>query len=67
MILVTLASSQKLDTKDNVEAVIFLPVEQIWTSKSSGIMSTAIDYESYGRALFDIRNYCARVQSGLHN
>ena len=54
-ILVTLASSQQLDTKDNVESVIFQPVEQFWTNKSSWIISTAIDYEPYGRALFDIR------------
>ena len=66
MILVTLASSQELDTKDNVESVIFQPVEQIWTSKSSWIISTAIDYEPYGRALFDIRNYAISVRNNMH-
>ena len=66
MILVTLASSQELDTKDNVESVIIQPVEQIWTSKSSWIISTAIDYEPYGRALFDIRNYAISVWNNMH-
>ena len=66
MILVTLASSQELDTKDNVESVIFQPVEQIWTSKSSWTISTATDYEPYGRALFDIRNYAISVRNNMH-
>ena len=66
MILVTLASSHELDTKDNVKSVIFQPVEQIWTSKSSWIISTAIDYKPYGRALFDITNYAISVRNNMH-
>ena len=61
-----MASSQELDTKDNVESVILQPVVKIWTSKSSSIISTAIDYEPYGRALFDIKNYAISVRNNMH-
>ena len=43
MILVTWASCQELDTKDNVESVTFQPVEDLWTIKSSWIIFIAID------------------------
>ena len=68
MILVTLVSSQELDTKDNVESVIFQPVEQIWTSKSSSIISTATVMNSnpYGRALLNIRYYAISVRNNMH-
>ena len=66
MILVKSASPQELDTKDNIESVIFHPVKQIWTSKSSRIISVAIDYEPYGKILFDINNYAISVRNNMH-
>ena len=51
-----LASSQEQVTKENVESVIYQPVEQIWTSKSSWIISTYID----------IRQYAVSVRNSMH-
>ena len=44
----TLVSSQELNTKENVDSVIFQSVEQIWISKYLIIISTAVDFGPYG-------------------
>ena len=54
-----------MNTKENT--VIFHAVVQICTSRSSWILSTVIDFELYGNALTDIRQYTVIVRSSMHD
>ena len=56
--LTTLAS-------DTSESVIFHPVEELQTSKSSWILSTAIDLEPYSEAITKIRHFATYIRSSL--
>ena len=48
------------------ESVIFHPVEQIQTSKTSWIISSDIDFGPYSEAMANIRNYSTFVRNSIH-
>ena len=48
------------------ESVIFHPVGQIQTSKSSWIVSSAIDFEPYTNAVSDLKLYCRNILSSMN-
>ncbi len=49
------------------ESVIFHPVDKIQASKSSWIMTTAIDFSPYEKAIRSTRNYAYQVKMSLHS
>ena len=47
------------------ELVVFHPMDQIYNSISSWILTTAIDFNPYKDALFGINQYALKVQQSL--
>ena len=48
-----------------IESVVFHPVDQIHSSISSWILTTAIDFDPYKDALFDINQYALKVKQSF--
>ena len=51
--------------QDLTESVLFHPVDNITTSVSSWVITTAIDFQPYEIALSDVLRYALNVRSGL--
>ena len=47
------------------ESVVFHPMDQIYNSISSSIMTTAVDFNPYKDALFSINQYALKVKQSL--
>ena len=47
------------------ESVVFHPIDWIYNSIRSWIMTTAIDFNPYKDALFGIKEYALRVKQSL--
>ena len=48
-----------------IESVVFYPMDQIHNSISSWILTTAIDFNPYKDALFDVNQYAVKVKQSL--
>ena len=62
-IFLSLLSCGAATQTKTAESVIFHPVEQIQTSKTSWIISSAIDLGPYSEALANIRHYSIFVRN----
>ena len=53
--------------QDLTESVLFNPVDNITTSVSSWVITTAIDFQPYEIALSNVLRYALNVRSGLRS
>ena len=53
--------------QDLTESVLFHPVDNITTSVSSWVITTAIDFQPYEIALSNVLRYAVNVRSGLRS
>ena len=53
--------------QDLTESVLFHPVDNITTSVSSWVITTAIDFQPYEIALSNLLRYALNVRSGLRS
>ena len=65
MLLLTLLTTMIGMACQVTESVVFHPVDQIYNSSSSWIITTAIDFNPYKDALFGINQYALKVKQSL--
>ena len=63
--LLTLLTTMIGKDSEVSESVVFHPMDQIYDSISSCIMTTAIDFNPYKDALFGINQYAIKVKQSL--
>ena len=60
MLAMTLGSKNEM-----TESVLFHPIDNIHTSISSWIITTALDFESYSVMLYNVNEYAKSIKSYL--